>query len=362
MKRCPTCSRVYDDVSQRFCLDDGTELVNKPPESVGPETLVMPSPQNLPQPTIEVHPNISTPLAPNASQLPPTMAAKRRSSLPWFLGGGALLLVLVVGVIAAVFLLRPKQRLVNHLVVCVVQPTMPDKFRYTPLSDAAVAQSVAVLKSRLKALGVSNFEVKPGDPGSGQILIDLPVLKDPERVKQVISNWGKLEFVHVISPPSPQSPQTFATREEAIASFGDGASVPENRRVLTYSERSEPNSTTGDKWVIVEVPAIFDGSELSKANAVVSPTGSTDYEIQFSLNKIGADRLGQWTGANINEYIGVVLNDEVKSIAFIKSQIFDQGVITGRYTKQAAEDLALVLKSGALPGRLVFQEEREDKP
>jgi preprotein translocase subunit SecD len=60
--------------------------------------------------------------------------------------------------------------------------------------------------------------------------------------------------------------------------------------------------------------------------------------------------------------MGVVLNGEVKSIAYIKSQITDSGEISGRFTKQSAEDLALTLRSGALPARLVYQEERTVGP
>jgi preprotein translocase subunit SecD len=56
------------------------------------------------------------------------------------------------------------------------------------------------------------------------------------------------------------------------------------------------------------------------------------------------------------------LNDEVKSIAFIKSQIFDQGEISGRFTKQSADDLALTLRSGALPAPIEYQEERTVGP
>ncbi|HLE63119.1 MAG TPA: protein translocase subunit SecD, partial [Pyrinomonadaceae bacterium] len=76
----------------------------------------------------------------------------------------------------------------------------------------------------------------------------------------------------------------------------------------------------------------------------------------------GADKFGKWTGANINEYMGVVLNGEVKSIAYIKSQIFDTGEISGRFTKQSAEDLALTLRSGALPAPIEYQEERTVGP
>ncbi len=60
--------------------------------------------------------------------------------------------------------------------------------------------------------------------------------------------------------------------------------------------------------------------------------------------------------------MGVVLDDKVKSAAYIKSQIFDQGQIDGRFTKQSGEDLALTLKSGALPAQIEYQEERTVGP
>jgi len=81
----------------------------------------------------------------------------------------------------------------------------------------------------------------------------------------------------------------------------------------------------------------------------------------FTLSPSGAEKFAAWTGSHINAYIRVVLNDEVKSIAYIKSQIYDQGEISGRYTKQSAEDLALVLRSGALPARVKVIEEGPNK-
>jgi preprotein translocase subunit SecD len=87
-----------------------------------------------------------------------------------------------------------------------------------------------------------------------------------------------------------------------------------------------------------------------------------DFEISFSLKKAGADKFGAWTGAHLNEYMGVVLNDEVRSIAYIKSQIYDQGQITGRFTQQSANDLALTLRSGALPAPIEYLEERTVGP
>jgi preprotein translocase subunit SecD len=139
--------------------------------------------------------------------------------------------------------------------------------------------------------------------------------------------------------------------------------------VFPYSERNEP-TTAGEptdtqkekKWVVVEWPAIVEGSELRNAAATQSRGGADDYQISFSFKPAGAEKFGAWTGANINQYMGVLLNDEVKSIAYIKSQIFDQGEITGRFTKQSAEDLALTLRSGALPAKIEYQEERTVGP
>jgi preprotein translocase subunit SecD len=112
----------------------------------------------------------------------------------------------------------------------------------------------------------------------------------------------------------------------------------------------------------VEWPVVVDGSELRNAAATQTRGAGEDYQISFSFKPAGAEKFGAWTGANINQYMGVVLNDEVKSIAYIKSQIFDQGEISGRFTKQSAEDLALTLRSGALPAKIEYQEERTVGP
>jgi preprotein translocase subunit SecD len=112
--------------------------------------------------------------------------------------------------------------------------------------------------------------------------------------------------------------------------------------------------------VVVESSAIIDGGDLRSASAVAN-RNQNDYEIAFSLNKNGAEKFGNWTAAHINEYLAVVLNDEVRSIAYIRSQIADQGEITGSFTKQSAEDLALVLKSGSLPYPVKVVDDRVPK-
>lgn len=237
------------------------------------------------------------------------------------------------------------------------------------LADNATQQALNIIDSRINALGVVEPTLQShGAQSSHQILLQMPGVQDPERIKDILKGQSRLELVHVIGPPSPAPPATYPTEADALASLG--GVLPPNRKVLPYieridsrTERLDPNQPKPKQWVVVEVPAIIDGSELRNASAVQSQGGGPDdFEINFSLKKSGADKFGAWTGAHTNEYMGVVLNGEVKSIAFIKSQIFDQGQITGRFTQQSAEDLALTLRSGALPAPIEYLEERTVGP
>ncbi|MBA3440740.1 MAG: protein translocase subunit SecD [Pyrinomonadaceae bacterium] len=237
------------------------------------------------------------------------------------------------------------------------------------LSDQAVNQAIRIIDSRIDAVGVAEKTLQTHGPqGSHQILLQMPGVDDPERIKKLIQAESRLQLVHVVSPPSPQPVQTYATEQEAIQSVG--GTLPPNRLVLPYAERDELTAVEEDnqpserprRYVVVERPAVIEGSELRSAEAV-SQTGVGDsYQISFALKPGGAQKFGSWTAANINQYMGVVLNDEVKSVAFIKSQITDQGQIDGRFTKESAEDLALTLRSGALPASLVYLEERTVGP
>jgi len=234
------------------------------------------------------------------------------------------------------------------------------------LADNATTQALNIIDSRINALGIAEPTLQThGAQSSHQLLLQMPGVQDPERVKEILKGESRLELVHVVGPPSPSPAATYPTEQAAVESLG--GTVPPNRKVMPYSERIEksadPNQPRPKQWVVVESPAIIDGSELRNASAVPSQGGGADdYEINFSLKRAGADKFGAWTGAHINEYMGVVLNGEVKSIAFIKSQIYDSGQITGRFSKQSAEDLALTLRSGALPAAIEYLEERTVGP
>ncbi|MBC8031603.1 MAG: hypothetical protein H7Z16_16080 [Pyrinomonadaceae bacterium] len=272
----------------------------------------------------------------------------------------AIAIFLFVAAGLACSFLRPKSPLTWHILI-EVDAAAPDR-------EAKVKRTVSVIERRLEAFGLNNYQVlAQGTPPNGRILISLPEVTERERLAELITAGGRLELTAVVSSPNPAPVQTYSTREDAIASLG--GTVPGNRRVLPYSERDE--SATAEKgsgtieqarqWVVVEAPAIVDGSELRNAAAVQSPGSDETYQIAFSLGPEGSQKFGAWTGAHINEYIGVVLNDKVKSIAFIKSQIYDQGEISGRFTKHSAEDLALILRTGALPAPVKIIEKGANK-
>ena len=224
--------------------------------------------------------------------------------------------------------------------------------------DQAIAQTVEVMQRRCEYLNVyCKVERGVGDK-SDRIKLNISTRKDPERVKAVILSQG-LELRAVVSPPSPAPVQTYATQEEAAAAAGA------DKDVLPYLEDIDgaPGSGGQKKFIVVERAPVVDGRDIREAEAMTDPGPPEDYHyIIFNLAPAGAERFGRWTAANINNYIAVVLNKRVRSVAYIKSQIFDSGQITGRFTREQAEDAALVLRSGGLPAPIEALEEGIYKP
>jgi preprotein translocase subunit SecD len=229
------------------------------------------------------------------------------------------------------------------------------------LKKQAVEQALKIVESRINAFGVKEPTLqRHGAESSGQILLQMPGVDDPERIKKLIGAESNLSLMKVAG----DSFQPYPTEEAAKASLG--GVVPSNRKILPYSER-EDTDTPGQaprpkQFVVVEYPAIVEGSELRDARAVSQTASDGDYQIQFNLKPAGAQKFGEWTGRSIGKYLAIVLNNEVKSAPVIQGQIFDSGQIQGRFTKSSAEDLALTLKSGALPAEIEYQEERTVGP
>jgi preprotein translocase subunit SecD len=223
--------------------------------------------------------------------------------------------------------------------------------------DQAVAQTIEVMQKRCEQLNLYCKAERVGGDKPNQIRLRISDPKNPERVKGVILSQG-LELRAVVSPPSPAPVQTYPTQEEAAAAAGS------EKDVLPYVEDTDgPPGSSQRKFVVVERAPIVDGRDVLDAEAVGRVIGGEDdYSVNFTLRPDGAVRFGRWTGENINNYLAAVLNKQVRSVAYIKSQIFDSAQITGRFTKEQAEDIALVIKSGDLPAPIEALEEGVYKP
>src|SRR5215813_5779407 len=216
----------------------------------------------------------------------------------------------------------------------------------------ATDMAKTIIEQRINQFGVAEPIVQlHGREENHQILLQMPGIDDPERVKKLIQVQSKLEIRAVAN-----SGQRFRTREEAESSLA-GAT---DKEVLPYSEKRRDGVPDTGFYVVEKIPVVT-GDDLRNARGVQSQQGF-GYEVSFDLKPVGAEKFGAWTGANVGNYLAVVLNDEIKSVAVVKSQINDSGRIEGNFTKQQSEDLGLTLRSGALPAKIVYLEERTVGP
>jgi len=209
---------------------------------------------------------------------------------------------------------------------------------------------IQIINSRMNAVGIDG-EVARSTDIETRIEVKIYGGSNPESLRKFLFTTYRLELKKLVSPPSPSPPQTFPTQEKADIAALTG------QQVLPYSERESGPS----QFVIVEKESIVTGEHIRTAQAV-SRTGSpSDYQISFTLDNDGAAKFGEWTGRNISNYLAVVLDDKVQSVAFIKTQISDAGEISGSFTKASAEEIAMSLNSGYMPATMKIIDERPFK-
>jgi preprotein translocase subunit SecD len=236
-----------------------------------------------------------------------------------------------------------------------------DESAANDLREKATEQAKAIIENRVNAFGVTEPTIqRHGGEGSYQILIQMPGVDDPERVKNTLNADSNLEL-RLLAKNTQWSPP-YPTKEAAESAAKTQAGGSENYEVKKYRERSDAASGPQEGFVILEKNAVVTGLDMRDATARSSQYGGSNYEIDFSLTPEGAKRFSKATGEHVGDYLCILLNEEVKSIATIKSQINDRGQITGNFSKKSAEDLALILRSGALPAKAVYLEERTVGP
>jgi preprotein translocase subunit SecD len=190
----------------------------------------------------------------------------------------------------------------------------------------------------------------------------MPGVDDPERVKNLLNADSNLELRLVAKNTQVPFPTKEAAEAAAATTPPGGDGYTDKYEVVFYRERPEAGGAATEGWVVVGKNPVVTGIDMRDASAASSQYGGSSYEIDFSLTVDGARRFSDATGRHINDRLAIVLNNEIKSAPNIESQINDRGRITGSFTKKSAEDLALVLRSGALPARATYIEERTVGP
>jgi preprotein translocase subunit SecD len=220
----------------------------------------------------------------------------------------------------------------------------------TDAADRAeiIERAVKITQRRLDAIGADGEVAKiPGE--DKRISVKIYDADNLETLKKFLFTSYRMELKKAVSSPYPAPVETF-TSEETARRKATG-----EQEVLPYLDRYE---SAVQRFVIVEKNPIVTGEDVRTADAYSKSGSNRNFSIAFSLNPQGAMKLGDWTEKNINSYLAVVLNGEVKSLAYIKSKITDSGEITGSFAKGEAENIALSLKSGYLPATMKIIEEK----
>ena len=204
-------------------------------------------------------------------------------------------------------------------------------------TTAVVNQAIEVIRRRIDETGTKEPTIQRH--GADRILIQLPGVDDPERIKALIGQTAVLSFRFVhdnLNPGArlPPSVEVLPSDEGNTASAG--RTYPVSKRVMVSGDR------------LVDAQATFqDGLPV----------------VSFRFDTVGAKRFGDATSDNVGRLFAIVLDDTVISAPVIREPILGgSGVISGTFTVTEAQDLALLLRAGALPAPLTYLEERTVGP
>jgi len=223
------------------------------------------------------------------------------------------------------------------------------------LKNRAVTQAIETIRNRIDQLGVSEPIIQEHGLGQYQILVQLPGVDDPARVKEIMQSTAMLEIKQVLGGP-------YTSEQEAITQQPNGI-LPPDSMLLKFNGIGR-TSDTAEEWYLVTRSSAVAGGDLRAGGASVGRDTNTNApDVNFTLTNEGGRKFAAFTGAHVNDRLAVVLDNKVREVATINEQIHDQGRISGGGMKeQTAKDLALVLNSGALPASIKYLEERTVGP
>ncbi len=216
------------------------------------------------------------------------------------------------------------------------------------LREQTMDQSMDTIDRRVNELGVSEPTISRH--GSDQILVQLPGVTEIARAKEIIRNTAVLELKLVEGGPAP-------TREALLQAHN--GQVPSDMEVVTGAAAAG-SGDVGTQYFLVRKVAAVTGQDLRGAQTSLDENGRP--AVRFMLNPEGSRKFGTVTGQNIGRALAIILDNRVQSYPTIEGRIDSEGRITGNFTTQEVADLALILRSGALPASMSYLEEQTIGP
>jgi preprotein translocase subunit SecD len=205
------------------------------------------------------------------------------------------------------------------------------------LQDAAVRQSLEIVRRRIDEVGTREPTIQR--QGEDRILVQVPGEKDPESIKRLLGQTAKLTF-HLVDLDTPL--------QQAAA-----GSVPPGSMLL-------PSDEAGQGQVVVRKRVEVSGESLIDAQPTFQ---QNEPVVSFRFDTAGGRKFGNVTREHVGELLAIVLDDKVISSPRIREPILGgSGVISGSFTVQSANELAVLLRAGALPAPLEIVEERSVGP
>jgi preprotein translocase subunit SecD len=221
----------------------------------------------------------------------------------------------------------------------------------TELKSKAVSQAIETIRNRIDQLGVSEPTIQEHSLGQYQILVQLPGVDDPGRVKDIMQSTAMLEIKQVLDGP-------YASDQAALQAKG-GVLPPDAMLMTGHAAPGTPGDEQA--WYLVSRVSAVRGKDLRDAQASTDQNGQPS--VHFNLTGEGGQRFFNFTSAHVGERLGVVLDNKVQEVANIKEPIRDTGEISGgNMNQQQAKDLSMILRSGALPAGIEYLEERSVGP
>jgi preprotein translocase subunit SecD len=226
--------------------------------------------------------------------------------------------------------------------------------RIVNIQQQTMDQAEETIRRRIDALGLTEPLVAPYGQGENEIIVELPGEGDPNRAKSVIQAGGQLEL-HLVLDATPY-------QSEAAALAAHGGVLPPNAQIVQGKSSATAGQTAVESWYVIDRVPVVTGRDLRSATAVRSTKNIGFYDVDFTLSTEAGRRFGPFTEQNIGKQLGIVLEHKLQTAPVINGRIDDTGVIEGQFGEQEANDLGLVLRSGALPASIKYLEERTVGP